>query len=189
MEIGAYLPPNATSLPQSQKANMTLSVYDVTVPVFLRAFDNLQAILDKGIAFAESEGIDPNSLVETRLFADMAPLSGQIQRASDTAKLCAARLTGVTPPSFPDEETTFAELKARIEKTVAFLKSVPPEAFEGAETRTVTLKTRTSETHFEGKDYVLKHALPNFFFHVTTAYAILRHKGVPIGKKDYLGAF
>ena len=166
---------------------MTFSAYDVTVPLFLRGFANLAANLEKGLAFAEEQGIDPAELVGTRLIADMLPLSGQVQRASDTAKGAVARLTGLPAPSFPDEEKSFAELQARIANTVAFIGQVPREAFDGAEARPVTLKTRTSETHFIGRDYIFESALPNFYFHVTTAYAILRLKGVPIGKSDFLG--
>lgn len=168
---------------------MSFSVYDVTVPLFLRGFANLSAQLEKAAAFAREKGIDPGELVAARLIDDMLPLSGQIQRASDTAKACAARLTGLAAPAFPDEEASMAELQARIEKTVAYLKSVPAEAFDGAEARDVTLGTRTSETHFVGRDYLFQHALPNFYFHLTTAYDILRMKGVPVGKTDYLGRF
>lgn len=168
---------------------MTFSVYDVTVPLFLRGFANLAAQLDKAADFAREKGIYPGELVAARLIDDMLPLAGQVQRASDTAKACAARLTGVTAPAFPDEEASLAELQARIEKTVVFLKSVPPEAFEGAEARGVTLRSRSGETHFTGRDYLFQHALPNFYFHLTTAYDILRMKGVPVGKKDFLGPF
>ncbi len=166
---------------------MTFSAYDITVPVFTRGFANLAAVLGKGLAHAEAEGIDPADFVEARLVADMDPLRAQIQRASDTAKACAARLTGIAPPSFPDEERSFADLQARIDKTVVFLNGVDAAAFAGAEDRPVVLRTRAGEIHFVGRDYILQHALPNFFFHVTTAYAILRHKGVAIGKRDYLG--
>lgn len=166
---------------------MTFSVYDLTIPVFERGFANLAAILDKGLAHAGETGIDPAELVEARLYEDMLPLAGQIQRASDTAKAAVARLTGTAAPSFPDEEKSFAELQARIEKTVAFLRSVDASAFAGAEERAVVLRSRTGETPFSGRDYLLRHALPNFFFHVTTAFDILRHEGVPIGKRDYLG--
>lgn len=168
---------------------MSLTVFEATVPVFLRAFGNLSAILDKGAAHAEAEGFDPALLVEARLVETMDPLRSQVQRASDTAKGCAARLTGMTPPSFPDEETTLPELQERIAKTLAYLEMVPADAFEGAETRAVVLRSRAGETHFDGRTYLFQHALPNFFFHVTTTYAILRMKGVPIGKADYLGKF
>ena len=166
---------------------MTFSAYDITIPVFERGFANLTAVLAKGLAHAEQAGVDPNTYVETRLVADMDPLRSQIQRASDTAKGCAARLSGTAPPSFPDEEVTFADLQARIDKTRAYLAGFDAAAFAEAEERPVVLRNRAGETHFTGRDYILQHALPNFFFHVTTAYAILRHKGVPVGKRDYLG--
>ena len=166
---------------------MALSMYEVSVPVFIRSLRNLSAILDKGVSHAKAEGTDPAELVQTRLFPDMEPLSAQVQRASDAAKGCVARLAGIEVPSFPDNETTFADLKARIDKTIAFLQEVRPEQFEGSETRTVELKLRVGPLTFDGKSYLLGFVLPNFYFHVTTAYDILRHKGVQIGKMDYLG--
>lgn len=168
---------------------MTFSVFDVTIPLFRRGFANLTAHLDKGEAYAADRGIDPAELVGARLISDMLPLSGQVQRASDTAKACAARLTGMEAPSFPDVEGTFDELRMRIARTVDFLDTVPPQAFEGAEARPVVLRTRTSETHFVGRDYLFQHALPNFYFHLATAYDILRMKGVSVGKTDFLGPF
>lgn len=164
---------------------MVLSMYEASVPVFIRSFGNLQAILDKALAQSAADGIDPQGLIDARLAADMLPLAGQIQRASDTAKGAGARLAGVDNPSFADTETTFAELKARIDRTVEFLKSIPPEAFEGSETKSISM--RNGAVQLDGRTYLLGHALPNFFFHVTTAYAILRHKGIAIGKMDYLG--
>ncbi|WP_018183008.1 DUF1993 family protein [Kaistia granuli] len=166
---------------------MALSIYEASLPVFIRSFGNLQAILDKAVAQSARDGIDPATLVEARLAPDMLPLSGQIQRASDTAKGAAARLAGIEMPSFPDTETTFPELKARIERTVAFLNSVKPEALDGSETRTISL--RNGALQLDGRTYLLNHALPNFFFHVTTAYGVLRHKGITICKADYLGSF
>jgi uncharacterized protein len=163
---------------------MPISIYDASVPVFIRALENLAAILKTGEAFAKEKGVD---LVEARLAEDMAPLRNQIQWASDSAKGAGARLTGTEIPSFPDEEKTFPELQERIAKTVAYLKSLDPKAFEGGEARTVTLKAGSMSQEFTGQDYFQKFALPNFFFHVTTAYAILRHKGVPLGKMDYIG--
>jgi hypothetical protein len=162
-------------------------MYEASIPLLLRAFDSLSAILAKGEEYAKANGIDPAELIQTRLVADMAPLASQVQRASDTAKGCAARLTGVTPPAMEDNEVTFADLKARIDKTVAFLKSVTPAQFDGSDTRTVELKLGAEPTRFDGKTYLLGFVLPNFYFHVTTAYDILRHKGVPVGKKDFLG--
>ncbi len=166
---------------------MALSMYDVSLPAFIRALTNLSAILDKGAAHAQAQGTDPADLIQTRLIADMDALPAQVQRASDAAKGCAARLAGLEVPSFADTETTFPELKERIAKTVAFLKTIRPEQLEGSETRTIELKLRQGPMTFDGKSYLLGFALPNFYFHVTTAYDILRHKGVQIGKMDYLG--
>ena len=166
---------------------MSLSMYQASVPVFLRAFGNLSAILDKGVEYAKSTGIDPATLIEARLFENMYPLPGQIQRASDTAKGCAARLAGIEMPAFADEEKTFPELHQRIAKTVEFLKSVNAGQIDGSEEKDITLYAGKATMQFKGRDYLLGFALPNFFFHVTTAYDILRHKGVPLTKKDYLG--
>ena len=167
---------------------MALSMYDVSVPVFIRALTNLSAILEKGAAHAKAQGMDAAELIQTRLIADMDPLPAQIQCASDAAKGCAARLAGLETPSFPDTEATFPELQERIAKTIGYLKTIRPEQFEGSETRTVELKLRHGPITFDGKNYLLGFALPNFYFHVTTAYDILRHKGVQIGKMDFLGA-
>ncbi|WP_454764034.1 DUF1993 domain-containing protein [Cupriavidus campinensis] len=167
---------------------MALSMYDVSIPAFIRALHNLSAILEKGAAHAKAQGIDASDLIQTRLIADMDPLPAQVQRASDSAKGCAARLAGVDIPSYADTETTFPELQERIAKTIGFLKSIRPEQLEGSETRTVELKLRNGPVTFDGKSYLLGFVLPNFYFHVTTAYDILRHKGVQIGKMDYLGA-
>lgn len=166
---------------------MSVSLYDVTVPVLLRGLGNLDSVLKKGEAFASAEGIDPASLLETRLAPDMHPLPAQIQRASDTAKFAGVRLGGVPNVSFEDDERSFADLYARIAKTADFLKAIPREAIEGKETAEVVLKTSAGERRFTGVDYALGFVLPNFFFHVTTAYALLRHRGAPLGKKDYLG--
>ncbi len=166
---------------------MPISMYQASVPVFIRAFGNLSAILDKGLEYAKGAKLDPATLVEARLFENMLPLSGQIQRASDSAKGCAARLGGIEAPKFADEEKTFAELQARIQNTVEFLKSVKPGQIDGSEEREVTLKAGETTMQFKGSDYLLGFALPNFFFHVTTAYDILRHKGVDLSKRDYLG--
>ena len=167
---------------------MALSMYDVSVPAFIRGLTNLSAILDKGAAHAQAQGMDALELIQTRLVADMDPLSSQVQRASDSAKGCAARLAGIEIPSYPDNETTFPELQERIAKTVGFLKTIRPEQPDGSETRVVELKLRGGPVTFDGKSDLLGFVLPNFYFHVTTAYDILRHKGVQIGKMDYLGA-
>lgn len=166
---------------------MPISIFDASVPVFVRGLENLSAILAKGEAFAKEKGIDNTELVETRLIEDMDPLRSQIQRASDAAKGAGARLTATEIPSFSDDEKTLPELRERIAKTIAYLKSLDPEAFAGAETRDVTINSRRVTHQMSGQDYFLKFALPNFYFHVTTAYALLRHKGVQIGKMDYLG--
>ena len=164
-------------------------MYERTVPVFTHALGAMAKILAKAEAHCAARRIDPAVLLGARLFPDMLPLTGQIQSASDSAKFAAARLTGTTGPSFADTETTFEELHARIAKTLDYLASVDPAGFEGAETREIVQKSRRGERHFVGTSYLLTFALPNFFFHVATAYDILRHKGVPVGKSDYLGAF
>ncbi|HET7775597.1 MAG TPA: DUF1993 domain-containing protein [Azospira sp.] len=166
---------------------MNLSFYQASVPVFDRALANLSAILAKGAAHAAAQGLDPAELLQARLAPDMFPLVRQVQSASDTAKGAAARLAGLEVPRYEDTESTFAELQARIERTRAFLASVPPAFFEGAAERAVVLTLRSGEKHFDGSGYLLNFALPNFFFHVVTAYDILRHRGVDIGKRDYLG--
>jgi hypothetical protein len=166
---------------------MPFTVYDAAIPPMIRGLENLSGIIDKAVGQANSEGKDLNTLLEARFAPDMHPFTRQIQIASDTAKGCAARLAGTEPPSFPDEEKTFPELKARIAKTVEYLKSFTPDQFEGAEARTVTLKFPNGEMRFSGRDFLTGFALPNFFFHLTTAYALLRHNGIAIGKMDFLG--
>ena len=168
---------------------MTLSMYQASVPVFLRAFDNLSAILDKGAAFAAAKKIDPSVLINARLAPDMFALARQVQIASDTVKGCVARLAGIDIPSFADTETSFAELKERLAKTAAFIKTVSAAQIDGSEGKPITMKVGpTRELSFTGQSYLLSFVLPNLFFHVTAAYAILRHNGVEIGKTDYLGS-
>ena len=166
---------------------MPFTVYDAAIPPMIRGLENLSAIIDKAVAQAGSEGKDLNTLLEARLAPDMLPFTRQIQIASDTAKGCAARVVGNEPPGFPDEEKSFPELKARLAKTVEYLMSFTPDQFEGAEARTVTLKFPNGEMRFSGRDFLTGFALPNFFFHLTTAYALLRHNGIAIGKMDFLG--
>jgi hypothetical protein len=166
---------------------MTLSMYQASVPVLARGLENLAAILAKAAAHAEAKKIDPAVFLNARLAPDMFPLSRQVQIASDAAKACVARLAGIEVPGYPDTESTFPELQARIAKTVAFVKSATAAQIDGSEARTVTLKMRGEEVTFRGQDYLLNLALPNFYFHVTTAYDILRHNGVDLGKSDYLG--
>lgn len=165
-----------------------LSMYQASVPVFLRALRNLRHVLEKGEAHARGRGEDPAALLQARLYEDKLPLVRQVQIATDTAKFGAARLAGVESPRFEDVETTFDELYARLDAIADYLRTFDETALQGSETRVVTLSTRTrGDLHFDGRGYLLGHALPNLFFHVTTAYAILRHHGVPLGKLDYLG--
>ena len=166
---------------------MATELYDLSVPAFLRGFRALAAVLEKAQAHADAQGIAHEQLLTARLYEDMAPLTGQVQRASDAAKFAAARLGGVEAPSMPDTEASFAELQERIARTAAFLQSVPVQAINGREDADVELKTPKRSFQFKGLGYLQTFALPNFYFHVTTAYAILRHKGVPLGKMDYLG--
>ena len=166
---------------------MSFTIYDASIPPMIRSLENLSKIMDKAVAQAKSEDIPLASLIEAKLAPDMRPFPFQIQSASDAAKGCAARLAGVEAPAMPDTETSFPELQQRIAKTIAFLKSVDAAKFAGGEDRTIVLKFPQGEMKFTGRDYVAGFALPNFFFHVTTAYDILRHKGINIGKMDFLG--
>jgi hypothetical protein len=155
--------------------------------MFVRTLRNLDAILDKAAAHAAARKIEAQVLVDSRLFPDMYPLTPQVQIACDHAKGAAARLTGNEVPKYEDSEKTLDDLKARIAKTIEYIETLKPEQFEGADTRKVTLKVRGEERSFDGVTYLGRIALPNFFFHVTTAYNILRHNGVEIGKRDYIG--
>jgi hypothetical protein len=166
---------------------MSLSLYDISVPAFIRGFGNLSAILKKAEAFADEKGIPHAGLLQARLYEDMLPLTGQIQRVSDTAKFVPVRIGGVETVAMADEEASFADLHSRINRTVDFLKTVDPASMVDKEHVEVVIKTRAGSTTFNGRNYLLNFALPNFYFHLTTAYAILRHKGVPIGKLDFLG--
>ena len=164
------------------------SMYSFSVPVFQRGLQNLSAYLDKIEAYAAEKAIAPGELVSARLIDDMLPLSGQYQRASDTAKLAVSRLAGIDAPRFEDNETTVAELRERLKKTQDFLATVTPATMEGSEAREVTITPGGNKITFKGEDYLTKFALPNFFFHVTTAHDILRSRGLPVGKMNYLGA-
>ena len=166
---------------------MSFTLYDASIPVFLRGFGQLSGILDKAVAHAEVKKIDPSVFINARLAPDMYTLAGQIQTASDAAKFAGARLAGVEAPSFPDDEKSFDELQQRIAKTVAFLKGIDPSAIVGQEGREIVLKRQTGDIHLTGATYLQGLALPNFYFHIVTAYDILRHNGVEIGKSDYLG--
>lgn len=166
---------------------MSLSIYDVTVPVFSRMLTNLLACLDKAEADAAARKYSTEVLVDARLSPDMLPFRAQIMIATDHVKGCVSRLAGRDVPSWPDEEKTFDELRARIRKALDLLATIAPQDLDGSEGREVTLKSRAGEVTLRGLDYVNQRAMPNFFFHVTTAYAILRHNGVPVGKSDYIG--
>lgn len=166
---------------------MSISMYQASVPVFIRMLRNLRAILEKGAAHAEARKFDATVLPNARLAPDMLALPRQIYIATDTAKGCAARLAGIDPPKYEDVESTVPELTARIDKTVVFLKSVTPAQIDGSEERDITLKFPNNTFQFKGLQYLTHFALPNFFFHVTTAYNILRHNGVDLGKPDFIG--
>ncbi|WP_293374026.1 DUF1993 family protein [Nevskia sp.] len=166
---------------------MTISMYQASIPVFLRALDNLAAIMDVGAAHAEAKKIDPLVLTGTRMYPDMFPMSRQVQIACDMVKGGAARLAGIEPPPRGDTEKTFAELKERIEWTAAFVRSVTAEQVDGSEDRAIVLKTPFGDLNFTGQQYLLGFVLPNLYFHSATAYNLLRHSGVELGKRDFLG--
>lgn len=166
---------------------MSLSMHAISIPVFTRQLNNLSTILGIAAANAEARKIDQSVFLNARLAPDMFPLSRQVQIACDGVKAGAALLAGVDAPSYADDETSIAELQARIAKTLAFLQTISAAQLDGSDTRTVTLKRRDKETHFQGLAFLLDHVLPNFYFHLTTTYAILRHNGVELGKRDFLG--
>ena len=167
---------------------MSLSMHQASVPALLQILDSLSAVIDKAAAHCEARKIDPATLMGYRLAPDMFAFARQIQVATDNAKGIAARLAGVEIPKLADDETTFDELKARLAKVADFISSLPAAQFEGAETRAIMLKLGGTETHFTGANYLFGFGLPNFYFHASTAYDILRHAGVPVGKRDFLGA-
>ena len=166
---------------------MTISMYQVSVPRFVNILGNLSNILDKAQAHVDARKLDPTTLTTYRLFPDMLPMTSQVQIACDTAKGAVARMAGVQIPVFEDNEKTLAELKARIAKTIAFIQSVKPEQIDGTEEKEIVIKRGEREDRYNGMQFLLGRALPNFYFHVTTAYNILRHNGIEIGKRDYLG--
>ena len=169
---------------------MTTALYASSIPVFTQLLGGLSAVLTKAEAHAQARSIEPNALLLARLFPDMFPLLRQARVACDFAKSVAARLAGVEVPNFEDNEQTFDDLQARIAKTLAFIGSLAPAQFEGSETREIVTQAGTpKEKRFSGQSYLLNYGLPHFFFHVTTAYNILRHNGVEVGKKDYIGAY
>ena len=166
---------------------MTISMYQASVPRFVNILGNLSGILDKAQAHIDARKIDDTVLTSYRLFPDMLPMTKQVQIACDTAKGVVARLAGVEIPAYEDNEKTLAELKARIAKTVAFIQTITPQQIDGTEDKEIVIKRGDKETRYKGMQFLLGHAIPNFYFHVATTYNILRHNGVEIGKRDYLG--
>ena len=167
---------------------MTVSKYQASVPAFVQMLSSLAAILDKAEAYAAQRKIDPAVLLGWRLAPDMFALARQVQIATDHAKGCCARLAGVEVPKYADEETTFADLRARVARTIDFVRSFEPSDIDGSEDRGITITAGGRELRFKGRQYLVNFVLPNFYFHVTTAYNILRHCGLPIGKRDFMGA-
>ena len=167
---------------------MAISMHQVAVPPIVQILGSISAVLDKAAAHCEARKIDPAVLLSFRLYPDMFPLSRQVQIMTDQAKGMAARLAGVEVPSYPDAETSIADLKARIARTIDFVKSLTPQQFEGSEDRDITIKAGALELKFKGRQYLTGFVFPNFYFHATTTYDILRHCGVELGKRDFLGS-
>ena len=165
---------------------MALSMYQASVPAFQKHLHALDGILDKAASHAAAKKIDPPVLLASRLYPDMFDLLRQVQAVTDFAKAASARLANVVVPSYPDTEKSIPELKERIAKTLAFLDTIKPEQMQGSETREISLKVGPNDMTFTGQDYLLHFAMPNFYFHATTAYAILRHNGIEIGKRDFM---
>jgi hypothetical protein len=165
---------------------MTLSMFQASVPVLTQGLQNLLHILEKAEDFAKQKNVDSTVIVNTRLAVDMYPLARQVQIATDLAKAGAARLAGIEIPSYADTESTFEELKARVAKTIAFVESITAQHVDGSDDKTITFKVRGNEMTFTGQSYLVYFVLPNFYFHITTTYSILRHVGADIGKADYL---
>ncbi|MGV8803395.1 MAG: DUF1993 domain-containing protein [Polaromonas sp.] len=169
---------------------MTSAIYTASIPVFKQMLGGLSQVLAKAEAHVTAKNIDPNALLQARLFPDMFPLLKQVQVASDFAKSVSARLAGVDVPKLEDNEQSFADLQARIATVLAFINGLAPEKFDGAATREIVTQAGTpKEKRFSGESYIFNYGLPHFFFHTTTAYAILRHNGVEVGKKDYIGTY
>jgi len=172
---------------QPESLTMTISMYQASAPRLVNSLNNLILILEKAQAHVEAKKIDPAALIDFRLYPDMLSFRRQVQIASDTAKGVMARLAGVDSPVYEDNEHTFEELKARVAKTVAYVQTFTPEQIDGTEDKDIITKRGDKETHYKGMQFLLGHAMPNVYFHVTTAFAILRHNGVEIGKRDFLG--
>lgn len=167
---------------------MTISMYQASIPVLIKMLSNLSAMIVKAAAHAETKKIDPRALLDARLSPDMFTFTRQVQVAADMAKSCGGRLAGVELPKFEDNEASFGDLQARITKTIDFLKTLRPEQIDGSEDRDIAIPMGGQTLQFKGLPYVLNWTLPNFYFHVTTAYALLRHNGIELGKMDFLGA-
>ena len=167
---------------------MSLTMYQASAPIFLQFLGSLSKVLEKAAAHAEAKKIDPNALLTARLFPDMLAFTKQVQIVTDHAKGAMARLAGIEIPSYPDTETSFGELQARISKTIDFVKSIKPEQLNGSEEKEIVLTFGAHKMPFQGHVYLLQFALPNFYFHATTAYDILRHNGVELGKRDFMTA-
>ncbi|MEQ1715080.1 MAG: DUF1993 domain-containing protein [Hyphomicrobium sp.] len=163
-----------------------MSMYQASVPAFQKHLHAIDGILDKTAAHAAAKKIDPAVLLSSRLYPDMFELTRQVQATTDFAKAASARLAGLAVPSMPDTETTIAELKERIAKTLAFLDTIKPEQMAGSEDKVFTIKVGPNDMTFKGSDYLLHFAMPNFYFHCATAYGILRHNGLEIGKRDFM---
>jgi hypothetical protein len=169
---------------------MAISMYAASIPVFTQMLKALKEVLNKAEAHAAAKNIEPDALLQARLFPDMLALIRQVQIAADFAKGVSLRLAGAEVPAYEDSEKSFADLRARLEKTLALIGEFSPSQIDGSEEREIILRPGTpKEQRFRGQDYLLKFGVPQFFFHVTTAYAILRHNGIEIGKKDYMGAY
>jgi hypothetical protein len=166
---------------------MPITMYDTLVPTANRFLGNLDKILDKALAFAQRKEFDPSVLLNSRLAPDMLPFTRQVQIACDMAARSAARLSGSELPKFEDVETTIPELKQRIARALAFINSIAAAKYAGAEERSIVVPSRRGELNFDGLGYLRDFALPNFYFHITTAYALLRHNGVELGKNDFIG--
>ncbi|MHC8318663.1 DUF1993 domain-containing protein [Pseudomonas sp. LB3P31] len=169
---------------------MTISLYDASIPVFKQMLTALSDVLNEAEAHATAKNIDPNALLQARLFPDMFPLVRQVQIAVDFAKGVSSRLAEIEVPKYEDTETTFAELQALLTKVLGYIGEIKPEQINGQEGIEIVTRPGTpKEKRFTGQAYLLTYGLPQFFFHVTTAYALLRHNGVEVGKRDYMGAF
>lgn len=168
---------------------MSFSMYEASVPVFTQILNSLAAIIDKAETHANEKNIDPAALLQARLYPDMFPFARQVQVATDFAKGCSARLAGVEVPSYEDTEKSFAELRERIARTLAFINDLPRDAIEASDQRDIVTGSGAKVREFKGQDYLVHYAMPHFYFHATTAYALLRHNGVEIGKKDFIGSY